>query len=123
MSENAEEKNQISKEAKEVENYFKNPEIGIDTDKLTAFVDSGKLSWKINPNGHTKIIRDKIIDVQDQYKKDYAAYEKLPEEDQTNKLRYSISEKCNKAILEIALPGFNYDEMVNDTRAGPQNLL
>lgn len=123
MSENKKNpQEEIQNTAKEIQDYFKDPDFGVDTDRLIAFVDKKKITWKIRPDGHTKLVRDKIIAIQDQYKKDFEAYEALSEKEQSNSLRYSIAEKATKAILETGLIGFNYDEMANHEAGGPSVL-
>lgn len=113
---------ELTKISQEIQDYTKDPDFGIDTDKLLAFIGKKKITWKIRPDGHTKKVRDAIIQIQDQYKKDFSEYDKLPDDEKTNSRRYEIAERASKAILEIGLIGFNYDEMANHEDGGPSVL-
>lgn len=116
------ESDDIKNTTEEIKQHFENPEFGIDTDQLIAFVDYKKKSWKIDPKGHTKQVRDKIIEIEDEYKAEFDRYQNLPEKDQTQKLKYEIAEKATRKILETGLIGFNYDAMAEDESAGPKIL-
>jgi len=102
------------KTQKDLKNYEKNPELGIDEETMMAFVANRK--WKLNPIGHTKIIRDKI-------KTDYQELIEIITSQLTHVEVISNIDKIDeltKQILQNGLdPTFNYDVEANDIDIGP----
>ena len=97
---------------------FKGQHIGLDTDLLEAYI--GSLKWKIRPDGHTKKIVDQVKLIQKTYE---IAFQAL--EDDPKALTYQkeeVYEVATKAILNLALIGFNYEEAANHIDAGPGAL-
>lgn len=97
---------------------FKGQTIGIDTDRLEAYIAT--LKWKIRPDGHTKKVVDQIRDFQKEYEKEMKVLEKNPES--LTYAKEEAYEKATKGILEAALIGFNYEEAANNVDAGPGAL-
>ena len=97
---------------------FKGQHIGIDTDLLEAYI--GSLKWKIRPDGHTKKIIDQIKLIQKTYEINFTALDKNP--DALTYQKEEVYEVATKAILELALIGFNYNEAANHIDAGPGAL-
>ena len=87
--------------------------LGVRADRLQAFIGAKK--WKINPLGHTRTVRNQIIDITDEYG------EKMKELEATGtrREREDYYESANRRILQLALVDFNYDEMADDPAAGP----
>ena len=97
---------------------FKGQTIGIDTDRLEAYIAT--LKWKIRPDGHTKKVVDQIRLIQQEYERVMKALEKSPETLTYDK--EAAYEKATKGILEATLVAFNYDEAANNVDAGPGAL-
>ena len=97
---------------------FKGQHIGIDTDKLEAYI--GSLKWKLRPDGHTKKIVDQIKLIQKTYEISFTELE-----DDPKALTYQkedVYEVATKAILNLALIGFDYEDAANHIDAGPGAL-
>ncbi len=97
---------------------FKGQTIGIDVDKLEAYINS--LKWKIRKDGHTKIIVDQVRQIQKDFEVEMRKMEKDP--DVLTFDKEAVYEKATKAMLELALEGFNYEEAANHVDAGPGAL-
>jgi len=99
-----------------ITNYSKNPLIGIDADKLQAFITNHR--WAINPDGHIKSIRDKI-------KVQLKEFLEIIANQKTQIDVLDSQEKTDaiaKIILELGLVDFKYDENAEDPEIGPVNL-
>ena len=97
---------------------FKGQTIGIDVDKLEAYV--GSLKWKIRKDGHTKVVVDQVRQIQKDFEVEMRKMEKDP-----NTITFdkdAVYDKATKAMLELALEGFNYAEAANHVDAGPGAL-
>ena len=101
---------------KELEEYIKKPDVGIDVDKLQAFVKDHKFA--INPEGHIKTNRDKIREIQKRYEKQMGIAIKRGDQLAQSDLYEDIS----KEILEIGLVNFDYDKWANHVDIGPTVL-
>ena len=104
----------------EVKEEMEDPYFGIESDKLIAFVDHKKTTWKIIPDGHTRTNRRKLIAISDDFKKKMLSFEKKGTG--TRLEREEISEAATKKTLEFGLVGFVYDKWADDAKAGP-NIL
>ena len=101
---------------KDLEEYIKDPEIGIDVDKLQAFVK--KYRFEINPEGHIKTNKDKIREIQKRYEKKMGIALKNGDQLEQSDLYEAIS----KEILDIGLINFDYDKWANHVDLGPTVL-
>ena len=90
--------------------------LGIRADRLQAFI--GDKKWKINPLGHTRLVRNQLIDITDEYSQRMQELE----ESGTRREREDYYESANRRILDLGLMDFNYDEMADDPAAGPVAL-
>lgn len=101
---------------KELQEYSKNPNVGINWEIPEAFAYDHK--FKINPEGHLKKNKDKIRAIQKK------VYTNVNEAMKTNDLYKSndILEAGSKELLELGLVGFNYDEWANHIDLGPTVL-
>lgn len=103
--------------SKEIEEYAKDPSLGISDETMMAFI--GDRKWKLNPLGHTKSIRDII-------KKDYLEIIQIITNQQTQIDVISNIDKIDnltKKILEMGLDDtFNYDKSAEDIDIGPAQL-
>lgn len=98
----------------EIKNQMEDADIKVETDTLIAKI--GKLEWKINPLGHTKNVRDSLLQIQDDFKK---AMTDLIQKDAGEKEKSDLVEKINRQIMELSVIGFKYDKVANDIQAGP----
>ncbi len=108
---------EIKKLTEEVKADMDDPYLGIDTDRLLAYVDHKRIKWRIRPDGHVRSVRNQIIEASDKFKKQSEAYEKRP--DATLKEKEDIYELATKTVLELALVDFSYDEWADKAEAGP----
>ena len=90
--------------------------LGVRPDRLQAYIGSKK--WKINPLGHTRTVRNQLIDITDEY----GPKMRELEESGTRREREDYYEGVNKRILDLALVHFDYDTMAEDQAAGPVAL-
>ena len=108
--------NEQKKIAAELEEYQKNPDIGLNVDRLIAFANGQE--FKINPEGHIKKNKDAIRKIQNQYEADMnkaiVANNILKQND--------IYEDASRQILEIGLVDFNYTHWANHISIGPTVL-
>lgn len=106
----------IKEIAETITNYSKNPLIGIDAEKLQAYVTNHR--WEINPNGHIKSIRDPIKEMLKEFLKiinsQKTQLDVLDSQEKTDKVA--------KEILTIGLVNFDYDKEADDPQVGPVNL-
>ena len=101
---------------KELQEYIKNPDIGIDVDKLQAFVKQYR--FEINPEGHVKKNRDKIREIQKRYEVEMKKALKHGD----TMAQSDLYEEISKEILAIGLVDFNYDKWANHQDVGPTVL-
>ncbi len=97
---------------------FKGQHIGIDIDKLEAYV--GSLKWKIRKDAHTKNIVDQVRLIQKEYETEFKRL--VDDPDAATWDKEEEYEKATKGILELVLEGFKYDESANHIDAGPGAL-
>ena len=97
---------------------FPSQQIGVNSTTLTAYCSS--LTWKVRKDGHTKIIVDQIRQITDQYERALQVLEASPTS--LTSTKEQAYEKSTKAILELALVGFDYEEAANNIDAGPGAL-
>lgn len=97
---------------------FEGQHIGIDIDTLEAYC--GSLRWKVRKDAHTKTIVDQVREIQHTYEKEFMRLGEDPSATTWDKeVEY---EKATKAILDLALTDFKYDEAANHLDAGPGAL-
>lgn len=78
---------------------------GIDLAPEQFYFDYGKIKFPIKKGSELPGTTDKIIDIVDEYEKAFN------NPNATSKSQYLAHQKSTKAILELVLEGFNYDEM------------
>lgn len=101
---------------KELMEYAKNPDVGINWEIPEAFANNHK--FKINPHGHEKKNKDKIRVIQKEFDEKIKAT--IPDMDVL--AANDLNEEASKKILEIGLENFNYDEWANHIDLGPTVL-
>ena len=111
------------KSINELKEYLKNPDIGVEEDTLIAFIGKNpqtRITWKIRPDGWTKIIRDQIRLIAKNFKVEMKKLENQKEDSVYE--QEDLYEKSTKQILELGLIGFDYEKSANDVKAGPSAL-
>ncbi len=111
---------ELKKLTAEIKDEIDDPPIGIDTDRLIAFVAHKQVKWKIRPDGHVRSVRNQILEASDKFKKQMDAAEKNPNMPQLK--REQIYETATKTILELTLVKFDYEEWAEKPEAGPGAL-
>ena len=97
---------------------FKGTHIGIDVDKLEAYV--GSFKWKIRKDGHTKPVIDALRELQKGYEVEMHRLDDDPKAITFDKeVAYEIA---TRGMLELALENFDYEEAANHIDAGPGSL-
>jgi len=100
----------------ELKEIVKNVHIGINDETMMAFV--GKRTWKLNPNAHTKTIRDKI-------QKLYLEFIQTIGKQKTQIDVISDVAKLDeisRQILELGLENFDYHVEADEVDVGPAQL-
>lgn len=97
---------------------FKGQHIGIDVDRLEAYV--GSFKWKIRPDGHIKKVIDALRELQKGYEVEIHRLEDDPKAITFDK--EEAYETATKGMLELCLLEFNYEEAANHIDAGPGAL-
>ena len=100
----------------EVDRAMENPHYGLRVDRMQAFI--GPRTWKINPRGHVKSVRDQLSLLTDEYP---VRIKQLEKAGSRVKLE-QYWETVNRQIFKLGLVGFNFDEMLEDESAGPTVL-
>lgn len=101
---------------KELMDYAKNPDVGINWEIPEAFANNHK--FKITKDGHTKINKDKIRAIQKEFDKKIKAT--IPDMDVL--AANDLNEEASRQILKIGLENFNFDEWANHIDVGPTVL-
>ena len=101
---------------KELMEYAKNPDVGINFEIPEAFANGHK--FKINPEGHLKKNKDKIRAIQIEFNEKI----KATIGDMDVLAANDLNEEASKQILEISLVKFNFDEWANHIDVGPTVL-
>jgi len=78
---------------------------GFDTDRLVYYC--GQKEWKVNPEGHTRPVRQQLIQIITKYEETMVAVDagKLLEAERTK-----VHESTTRAILKIGLVNFDYEQ-------------
>ena len=109
------------KNAKAVIDYMKNRTFGIRSDMLVAFCASHK--WTINPKGHTRSVRNKLMGIVDTYLDSVHKREKNTGSNLVgSSADIKVYEDATRDILKLALVGFTdntYDTLADDQDVGP----
>lgn len=106
----------MAKLQNEVNEYNKNPDIGIDYEKLLGYIHNHK--WAIKPNAHVSSIRDPIRDY-------YIELLEQPEKIKTKLDAYKIQAKMDELAKNILVKGFvnfDYNKEADDVELGPVAL-
>ena len=121
----AELERQNKQTVKEVSEYYKNRSFGVKPHMLEAFC--GVHKWKINPKGHTRTVRNKLMGIVDNYTEQLTVRK---ERNNGSTLAGSsadikIYEDATRDMLSLALVGFTneeYDKLADDEDVGPALL-
>lgn len=111
--------NELNQLKAEIETASKNPEFGIDTDQLIAFADYRRIIWSIREDGHIKSVRDRIIEINDEFKAKFTALEKR---DAPRAELEAVYERSTRQVLDIVLIDFDYDKYADHPKVGPTML-
>jgi len=106
----------LEKLTTEINEYTKNPDIGVDYDKLHCYIHNHR--WHIKSNAHISSIRNSIRDW-------YIELLELPSQIKTSLDVYKIQpqfDALSKKILETGLSDFDYDKEADDPELGPVAL-
>ena len=106
----------LSEMTKEVVDYAKSPDIGIDSTELHAFIKNHK--WVVNPRGHTKTIRNEIRKLMSSFLK---INQNLKSQADVYESQADVDD-IMKQILEKGLVDFHYDVEAEDPELGPTPL-